>query len=114
MGGFGGGCDRMKAILELPPSLTLDQFQQLYNDRLRDLNAALVDVVETPSERDVDLGTHRVVNVADPKDDLDAVNLRTLKRANQPAAQESKATSQTVSIVTDDNGVTEEGATVTY
>ena len=70
----------MKAILELPPGLTMEQLQALLNDRIRDLNFTLSDVVESPALENVDIGTHRVINLADPSNDLDAVNLRTLKK----------------------------------
>ena len=74
----------MQAILELPPGLTLDQLQDLVNDRIRDINTALGLAVENPVGEDLDIGTKRIVNLADPKNDLDGVNLRTLQRRRAP------------------------------
>lgn len=67
-------------LLELPPNLSLDQFQTLMNDRIRDLNSLFSKYVFQPADADVDTGTNRIVNLADPKDDLDGVNLRTLRK----------------------------------
>ena len=68
------------AISELPPGLTLAQLQNLMNDRIQEINLALGKVVQAPAIADVDLGTKRAINMADPTDDLDGVNLRTLKK----------------------------------
>lgn len=67
-------------ILELPLNLTPAQFQTLVGDRIRDLNLLLRGVGLNPSVTDLSLGSFRITNVADPTDDLDGVNLRTLKR----------------------------------
>lgn len=75
-----GAALKRPIILELPPGLTLEQLQTILNDRLRDLNAVLKEYVIAPADQSLDLGTQRIVNLADPKDDLDGVNLRTLQR----------------------------------
>lgn len=67
-------------ILELPPVLTVTQFQALVNDRIRDLNILLRGVAFNPAVTDLDMANFRIVSLADPTDDLDAVNLRTLRR----------------------------------
>lgn len=67
-------------ILELPPNLTPAQFQTLVSDRIRDLNVLLRGVAFNPAVTDLDMASFRIVNLADPTDDLDGVNLRTLKR----------------------------------
>ena len=79
----------MKTILELPPNLDLEQLHTLVNDRFRDINAALAILVSNPAEPDtnIDLGANRIINLADPAGDLDAVNLRTLKRGATTAAK---------------------------
>mgnify|MGYP001792425672 CR=1 FL=1 len=69
-----------KQILELPPGQTNDKLKILLNDRIRDLTSALGVFVQNPALGDVDLGTNRGTNCADPKNDLDIVNLRTLKK----------------------------------
>lgn len=75
----------MKQLAELPPNLTLAQLASLLNDRIRDVNDILTGAISNPAESDVDMAAHRITNLADPRDDLDAVTLRTLKRF-QPAA----------------------------
>ncbi len=80
---------RVQQILELPPALTPDQLQTTLNDRIRDLNGALGNAVQNPALGQVDLGNFKIINLADPKDDLDTVNLRTLKKfAGTGVAQE--------------------------
>jgi hypothetical protein len=64
-------------IQELPPgAVTTD----LINDRIRSLNAALAQYVQNPARGPVDLAQFQIINLADPKNDLDGVNLRTLKK----------------------------------
>lgn len=70
----------MNTLPELPPNLTLAQLQELINDRIRQLNLDLSDTVESPASATFDMGNNRIVALADPQGDLDAVNLRTLKR----------------------------------
>lgn len=67
-------------ILELPPGLTPAQFQTLVSDRIKDLNLLLRGVEFNPSVTDLDMGSFRITNLADPIEDLDGVNLRTLRR----------------------------------
>lgn len=69
-----------KAITELPPGLTLEDLQTTLNDRIRDLNSAFQGLVQSPAIAAADLGTQQIINLADPAQDLDGVNLRTLKR----------------------------------
>jgi hypothetical protein len=76
----------MKLLAELPANLTLTQLQALLNDRIRDVNDILTGAVSNPAEADVDMGAHRITNLADPRDDLDAVTLRTLKRFSGTSA----------------------------
>ena len=71
---------RVPQLLELPPGLTDDQLQTTLNDRIRDLNGNLAGFVQNPAMGPVDLGTQQITNLADPKNDLDGVNLRTLKK----------------------------------
>ena len=82
---------RVQQILELPPGLTLDQLETTLNDRIRDINAAFGNAVQNPALGDVDLGTHEIINLADPKNDLDGVNLRTLKKYSGTAVPEQVA-----------------------
>jgi hypothetical protein len=60
--------------------MTPEQTADVLNDRIRDLNKLFQDYVFQPADNDVDLGYGRVVNLGDPKDDLDGVNLRTLRK----------------------------------
>lgn len=97
----------MKLLAELPPNLTLAQLQALLNDRIRDVNDILTGAVSNPSEADVDLGAHRIVNLADPRDDLDAVTFRMLKRfgAGSSSAQVIDAGKDAYAIVFCKDGV---------
>lgn len=84
---------RRPVLLELPPGLTLAQLQTTINDRFRELNNLFDDYVFQPADADVDIGTSRIVNLADPKNDLDGVNLRTLRKfQGAPATQEVSST----------------------
>jgi hypothetical protein len=67
-------------LIDLPKGLTLAQLETILNDRFRDLNLLLGAFVINPSDVDVSLGGFKITNLADPTDDLDGVNLRTLKR----------------------------------
>lgn len=67
-------------LLELPPDLNIGQLQTILNDRIRDLNKFFELYLIQPADDDVDGGLNRVVNIADPKNDLDGVNLRTLRK----------------------------------
>src|SRR5262245_55629275 len=78
----------MQEIEELPPNLTPAQTVELVNDRIRQINAALRGVQQNPGVTAADIGLFRIVNLADPKDDLDGVNLRTLKRWRPIEAQQ--------------------------
>lgn len=78
-------------ILELPPGLTLDQLQTLLNDRIQSINDALKLYVQNPATSDVDLGSQRIINLADPKDDLDGVNLRSLRKFAGTGGQQTVA-----------------------
>lgn len=75
----------IKLILEIDSGVaTIPALVGLINDRIRDLGEDLKIVVTNPSLVSVDLGGNQINNLADPSSDLDAVNLRTLKRI--PAA----------------------------
>ncbi len=99
-------------ILELPPDLPPDRLQELLNDRIRDINAAIALFVENPATAEFDAGLHRILNVADPQKDLDAVNLRTLRKG-APAAVETpvrgKSGLDAYVIVFDDPGAVFDG-----
>src|ERR1043165_6098794 len=85
---------RYPQVLELPPNLSPAALQTLLNDRIRDLNRLLQGVAFNPAVTDLDMAQFRIVNLADPTDDLDAVNLRTLRRtAGGAAATETPASS---------------------
>lgn len=74
-------------VQDIPPDETrsVAQLGDLINDRIRQVNAALTKYVANPAQGDVDLAQFQIHNLADPKDDLDAVNLRTLKRGGSQA-----------------------------
>lgn len=76
-------------ILELPPGLTLDQLQTLVNDRIQSINDAFKLYVQNPATSDVSIGGQRIISLADPKDDLDGVNLRTLKKFGGTGGQQT-------------------------
>lgn len=73
---------------ELPSTLsTPAQITAATNQRVRELNSFLdASVVQNPAIADVDLATFQIHNVGDPANDTDAVNLRTLKKYQTPAA----------------------------
>jgi len=79
-------------IQELPPDTKPDQLLPLLNNRLRELEQSLKAVVVQESLVNVDAGGKRVVNVGDPRDDLDVVNLRTLKRGAGSRRSEEQQT----------------------
>ncbi len=81
----------IRIILELPANLALDpNTLGVINDRIRDINADFAISVISPSLDDVDMGKHKIVNLADPKNDLDAVNLRTLRQSGSGNAAVSE------------------------
>lgn len=102
-------------ILELPPNLTPAQFQTLVNDRIRDLNILLRGVAYNPALTDLAMANFRITGLADPTDDLDAVNLRTLRRQGVPATQQQAVAATTASgtgaytIVSESNGPLNDG-----
>lgn len=67
-------------ILTLPPGASGDQLLSLVNDRINQINLAFAKFLQNPALGSADLGQAKIINLADPKDDLDGVNLRTLKR----------------------------------
>lgn len=77
-------------ILDLPSDITtLGSLVELVNDRIHQINGVLQLYNANPAVREVSLGDFKIVHMADPKDDLDGVNLRTLKRAvGQPIEQQ--------------------------
>lgn len=97
MGGAAGGPDRVakhkytyqvptdpskhpQQILAIPGTPSGAQLVALLNDRIDQVNLAFAKFVQNPALGDVDLAQAKIVDLADPKDDLDAVNLRTLKK----------------------------------
>ncbi len=86
----------MKPILDLPPGISHEQLLTIVNDRLRDIQGNFQVLVENPSSEDVDLGAHKITNLADPRNDMDAVNLRTLKRTGIVEEQPIKKVSGSV------------------
>jgi hypothetical protein len=104
----------VKQLAELPPNLTLAQLQALLNDRIRDVNDILTGAVSNPAEADVDMAAHRITNLADPRDDLDAVTLRTLKRFSPaaPAVQAVPGDADYYAIVFDEDGALVDGETI--
>jgi hypothetical protein len=76
-------------IQEIPAGQSPAQLQDLLNDRIRAINDALKSYVQNPALGPVDLGTQQIVNLADPKNDLDGVNLRTLKKFGGQAVQQT-------------------------
>lgn len=89
----------MPAPTELPSNLsTVADVVAAVNDRLRQLNNWLVQAfVENPALADVSLGNNRITDLADPTNDLDAVNLRTLKK-QQPVSSVTTTTPQVVRV----------------
>lgn len=80
-------------LLELPPGLTTAQAIALIGDRIRDLNLLIQQFAINPGVVDLSMGSFRITNLADPTDDLDAVNLRTLRRgAGAPVSTTSTTT----------------------
>lgn len=78
-------------IQDIPLDATPEQFAGLVNNRFLNLQGAINEhLVRQESEDDVDIGGNRVVNVGDPVNDLDVVNLRTLKKvATAPKKEDS-------------------------
>jgi len=77
-------------ILEIPAAPVTSS---LINDRIQQINLAFQKFLQNPALGEADLAQFRIINLADPKDDLDGVNLRTLKRfAGQGIAQQVTGT----------------------
>lgn len=72
----------MPQTTELPVNLaSVKDLTAAMNDRIRQTNNWLqTEYVHNAALSDVDLGSNRITNLADPTDDLDAVNLRTVKK----------------------------------
>ncbi len=69
---------------ELPSNLsTIAQVLAAINQRIRDIQTTLQGYLQNPSTVVQDMGTQRIINMADPQDDLDAVNLRYLRKFQQ-------------------------------
>lgn len=82
-------------ILEIPPGLNPAQFMALISDRIKDLNVLIKGLECNPSVVDLAMANFRITGLADPTDDLDAVNLRTLRRQGVPAAATTTPTATT-------------------
>jgi hypothetical protein len=76
-------------IQEIPAGDHGAQLQDLINDRIRSLNDALKSYLQNPALGPVDLGTQQIINLADPKNDLDGVNLRTRKKFGGQAVEQT-------------------------
>ncbi len=74
-------------LLEIPPGLSPQQFMTLLSDRVRDLNVLLKRLETNPAVLDLAMANFRITGLADPTDDLDAVNLRTLRKMGATATQ---------------------------
>lgn len=79
-------------LLEIPGNLTAAQLALLVNDRIKDLNLLFKRLACNPAIVDQDMANFRITGLADPTDDLDAVNLRTLRRQGGAAAPEATVT----------------------
>lgn len=76
-------------ILAIPPGVSGAELVTLFNDRIDQMNLAFAKFLQNPALGPADLGQAKIVNLADPKDDLDGVNLRTLnRRLGQPVDQQ--------------------------
>ncbi len=80
-------------LLEIPGNLTPAQLAFLVNDRIKDLNELFKRIACNPAVVDLDMANFRIVDLADPTDDLDAVNLRTLRRQGGQAVSSVAASS---------------------
>lgn len=67
-------------ILAIPGTPQGAQLVALVNDRIDEINLAFAKFCQNPALGDLDLAQSKITDLADPKDDLDAVNLRTLKK----------------------------------
>jgi len=67
-------------ILAIPGTPSGPQLVSLVNDRIDQINLAFQKFLQNPALGAADLGQQKIINLADPKDDLDGVNLRTLKK----------------------------------
>lgn len=71
-------------IQDVPSDTPPERLPEVINSRFRRLKTDLVKFVMQGSRVAVDVGRQRIIHVADPKNDEDAVNLRTLKRSVAP------------------------------
>ncbi len=98
-------------LLEIPPGLSPAQFQTLLSDRIRDLNVLLKKLADNPAVLDLAMANFRITGLADPTDDLDGVNLRTLRRVSA-AAQAASSQTKTAPGATTSLGATNGGGGV--
>lgn len=69
---------------ELPSNLSsIAEVLAAVNQRIRDIRSTLQGYVQNPAIDNVDLGSNRIINLADPINDLDGVNYRSLKKYQQ-------------------------------
>lgn len=80
----------MKENRAIPPGLTPAQLIVILNQRFREIDDNWRRVVENPVRGKLDLSHERITGMGDPKDDLDGVNLRTLRRFGGGARQEEQ------------------------
>lgn len=81
----------MPSPLELPPGLTtFEALVTALNERYRQLAEFFKEFWHNPGTSDYSMGNHRIIQVADPNDDLDVVNLRTLRKFGPQETEQAK------------------------
>lgn len=83
----------MPTIPSIPTGLSGDQLVAAINDRL--IQIATLLPASGAETADLDMGQHRIINLADPQKPQDAVNLRTLRK-NIPATSSTSGKSTTI------------------
>lgn len=78
---------KLQQVLELPYGLEGSELIRILNERLRDIQEIFKAFAQNPTNEDLDIANGRILNLGDPKNDLDGVNLRTLRRFKGEAEQ---------------------------
>src|SRR4051812_28019509 len=101
-------------IRELFKVDTIDKLLSALNDRFRAWNEQARNIVTNPAQKDtpLDVGGNPVVNLADPRDAMDAVNLRTLRLHTGRRQVTSTAEAAAVVPVNPDTAVTVDNVAV--
>lgn len=81
----------MNDLAALPAGLTPEELVTAMNRRIYELNAILKGAAENPATKDLAMAYKRIVALGDPQDDLDAVNLRYLRRFAGSGSQEQQS-----------------------